>query len=172
MKTGSPTLPALIHTTVTALAVLLALTSLHAQAIGRLAQVTIVNPNTGARLPMYYAKGQYWVAGRPGAQYAVTLHNRSGDRVNVVLMVDGVDVLTGQTDEFTGQNDGWRRSGYVFLPHARYRIAGWYKSSGTLPHFEFANVANSHADLTARSTKVGLIQIALFRQRSSTPLHR
>ena len=85
MKTGSPTLPALIHTTVTALAVLLALTSLHAQAIGRLAEVTIVNPNTGARLPMYYAKGQYWVAGRPGAQYAVTLHNRSGDRVNVVL---------------------------------------------------------------------------------------
>ncbi|MES2926320.1 MAG: hypothetical protein V4843_05870 [Pseudomonadota bacterium] len=170
MKTGSPTLPAFIHTTVTALAVLLALTSLHAQAIGRLAQVTIVNPNTGARLPMYYAKGQYWVAGRPGAQYAVTLHNRSGDRVNVVLMVDGVDVLTGQTDEFTGQNDGWRRSGYVFLPHARDRIAGWYKSSGTLPYFEFANVANSHADLTARSTKVGLIQIALFRQRIIDPV--
>ena len=38
MKTGSPTLPALIHTTVTALAVLLALTSLPAQAIGRLLQ--------------------------------------------------------------------------------------------------------------------------------------
>ena len=162
MKTGSPTLPALIHTTVTALAVLLALTSLHAQAIGRLAQVTIVNPNTGARLPMYYANGQYWVAGRPGARYAITLRNRSGDIVHAALTVDGTDVLTGQA--------GGSRSHYAFSPYARARIDGWYKPSGTLPPFEFANVANAHADLTARSVEVGLIQIALFRQRIIDPV--
>jgi len=170
MKTGSPTLPALIHTTVTALAALLALTSLPAQAIGRLAQVTIVNADTGARLPMYYAKGQYWVAGRPGARYAITLHNRSGDKVHAVLMVDGADVLTGQTDGFTGHNDGWRRSGYALSPYARAQIDGWYQPSGTLPPFEFANVENSHADLTARSVKVGLIQIALFRKQILAPV--
>lgn len=170
MKTAPPTLSALIHPTATALAALLALTSLPAQAIGRLAQVTIVNADTGAKLPVYNAKGQYWVVGRPGARYAITLHNRSGDKVHAVLMVDGADVLTGQTDDFTGQNDGWRRSGYALSPYARARIAGWYQPSGTLPPFEFANIANSHADLTARSVKVGLIQIALFRKQILAPV--
>lgn len=162
MKTGSPTCPALIHPTVIALAVLLALTGLPAQAIGRLAQVTIANPTTGARLPVYYANGQYWVAGRPGARYAITLRNRSGDIVHAALTVDGVNVLTGQTD-----GSG---SHYEFSPYARARIDGWYKPSGTLPPFEFANVANAHAYLTARSVKVGLIQIALSRRQMLAPV--
>lgn len=162
MKTGSPACPALIHPTVIALAVMLALTGLPAQAIGRLAQVTIVNPTTGARLPMYYANGQYWVAGRPGARYAITLRNRSGDIVHAALTVDGVNVLTGQADG--------SRSHYAFSPYARARIDGWYKPSGTLPPFEFANVANAHADLTARSVEVGLIQIALSRRHILAPV--
>jgi hypothetical protein len=170
MKTGSPTLPALIHPALTVLAALLALSSSSAQAIGRLAQVTIVNADTGAKLPVYHAKGQYWVAGRPGARYAITLHNRSSDKVHAVLMVDGADVLTGQTDEFAVQNDGGRRSGYALSPYARARIDGWYQPSDKLPPFEFANIANAHADLTARSFRVGLIQIALFRQQILAPV--
>lgn len=170
MKTGSPTLPALVYSTLTMLALLLALTSLPAQAIGRLAQVTIVNADTGAKLPVYYAKDQYWVAGRPGARYAITLHNRNRDNVYAVLMVDGADVLTGQTDGFAGHNDGWRRSGYALSPYARGRIDGWYQPSDKLPPFEFANIANAHSDLTARSFRVGLIQIALFRQQILAPV--
>ena len=56
-----------------------------AQAIGRLADVTIVDRDTGATLPVHYARGEYWVAGRPGARYAITVRNRLGERVLVWL---------------------------------------------------------------------------------------
>lgn len=79
MKPGSLTLPAL--TALTGLAALLALASLPAQAIGRLADVTIVDRDTGATLPVHFAKGEYWVAGRPGARYAITVRNRLGERL-------------------------------------------------------------------------------------------
>ena len=60
MKPRSLTLPALA-----ALTVLLGLAHLPAQAVGRLADVTIVDRDTGAALPVHYARGEYWVAGRP-----------------------------------------------------------------------------------------------------------
>ena len=90
MKPRSLTLPALA-----ALTALLGLAHLPAQAIGRLADVTIVDRDTGATLPVHYARGEYWVAGRPGARYAITVRNRLGERVLVVPSVDGVNVLSG-----------------------------------------------------------------------------
>ncbi|MBU0827335.1 MAG: hypothetical protein KKE41_05530, partial [Gammaproteobacteria bacterium] len=120
MKPRSLPLPTL--TAVSTLAALLTLSSLPAQAVGRLADVTIVDRDTGATLPVHYAKGEYWVAGRPGARYAVTVHNRSGGRVLAVPSVDGVNVLSGETA-------AWDQRGYVFSPYERYQITGWRKSS-------------------------------------------
>jgi hypothetical protein len=122
MKPGSLTLPA-----VTALAALLALASLPAQAIGRLADVTIVDRDTGATLPVHYARGEYWVAGRPGARYAITVRNRSGERVLAVPSVDGVNVLSGETA-------AWDQRGYVFSPAgARATARSRPSSSPALP---------------------------------------
>lgn len=80
MKPRSLTLPALA-----ALTVLLGLAHLPARAIGRLADVTIVDRDTGATLPVHYARGEYWVAGRPGARYGITVRNRLGERVLAVV---------------------------------------------------------------------------------------
>jgi hypothetical protein len=41
--------------------------ALPAQAVGRLADVTVTDRNTGATLPLYYHRGEYWVAGQYGA---------------------------------------------------------------------------------------------------------
>ncbi len=137
MKSGSFILPAL--------AALLALASLPAQAIGRLADITIVDRETGATLPVHYAKGEYWVAGRPGARYAVTVHNRLGERVLAVPSVDGVNVLSGETA-------AWDQRGYVFPPYERYQITGWRKSSSEIAAFEFSSAGNSYAGRTGRPT--------------------
>ena len=50
--------------------ILLALSAwaLPAQAVGRLADITVVDRNTGATLPLYYHRGDYWVAGQYGAK--------------------------------------------------------------------------------------------------------
>ena len=153
-----PILPALL----TALTAALSLTSLPAQAVGRLADVTIVDRDTGATLPVHYAKGEYWVAGRPGARYAVTVHNRSGGRVLAVPSVDGVNVLSGETA-------AWDQRGYVFSPYERYQITGWRKSSSEVSAFEFSSIANSYANRTGRPAHVGVIGVALFRERPPMP---
>lgn len=157
MKSGSLILPAL-----TALAAMLSLTSLPAQAIGRLTDVTIVDRDTGATLPVHYAKGEYWVAGRPGARYAVTVHNRTGERVLAVPSVDGVNVLSGETA-------AWDQRGYVFSAYERYQITGWRKSSSEVAAFEFSSVANSYAGRTGRPANVGVIGVALFREQQPLP---
>ncbi|BEP92162.1 hypothetical protein GmRootA79_05460 [Acidovorax sp. A79] len=157
MKPGSFTLPA-----VTALATLLALASLPAQAIGRLADVTIVDRDTGTTLPVHYAKGEYWVAGRPGARYAITVRNRSGERVLAVPSVDGVNVLSGETA-------AWDQRGYVFSPYERYQITGWRKNDSQVAAFEFSSIANSYASRTGRPAHVGVIGVALFREQAPVP---
>ena len=43
-------------------------TALPAMAIGRLADVQIVNRDSGEVLRMYQHKGEYWVVGEPGAR--------------------------------------------------------------------------------------------------------
>ena len=160
MKPRSFNRPAL--TAISALAALLTLSSLPAQAVGRLADVTIVDRDTGATLPVHYAKGEYWVAGRPGARYAVTVHNRSGGRVLAVPSVDGVNVLSGETA-------AWDQRGYVFSPYERYQITGWRKSSSEVAAFEFSSIANSYANRTGRPAHVGVIGVALFRERVPVP---
>lgn len=160
MKPRSLTLPTL--TAISAVAALLALSSLPAQAIGRLADVTLVDRDTGATLPVHYAKGEYWVTGRPGARYAVTVHNRSGGRVLAVPSVDGVNVLSGETA-------AWDQRGYVFSPYERYQITGWRKSSSEVAAFEFSSIANSYANRTGRPTHVGVIGVALFREQPPVP---
>ncbi|HSX64313.1 MAG TPA: hypothetical protein VLF15_06260, partial [Pseudoxanthomonas sp.] len=60
-------------------------------------QVDIVDRDSGQWLPQYPHRHDTWVAGRPGHRYAVRLTNTSGRRVLVVLSVDGVNAVTGQT---------------------------------------------------------------------------
>jgi len=50
------------------LSIFLACATLPAHAIGRLADVTVVDRHSRATLPFYYHHGEYWVAGRAGAR--------------------------------------------------------------------------------------------------------
>ncbi len=158
MKPHPLTLPAFA-----ALTALLGLAHLPAQALGGLADVTIVDRDTGATLPVHYARGEYWVAGRPGARYAITVRNRLGERVLAVPSVDGVNVLSGETAS-------WDQRGYVFSPYEQYQITGWRKSDSQVAAFEFSHIANSYAARTGRPAHVGVIGVALFREQPPVPV--
>ena len=148
------------HTT---LAVLISLAVFPAQAIGHLADVTVVDRDTGVTLPWHHANGEYWVAGRPGARYAVNVRNRTGERVLAVPPVDGVNVLSGETA-------GWGQGGYVFSAYEQYQISGWRKSSSEIAAFEFSNASNAYASRTGRPANVGVIGVALFREQRALPV--
>ena len=69
-----------------------ALLSSHAFAIGSLADIEIIDRATGRALPIYKQGEQSWVAGTPGAKYAIRLRNSRFNRVLAVMSVDGVNV--------------------------------------------------------------------------------
>jgi hypothetical protein len=141
-----------------------------AHATGRLADVQIIDRDTGSVLPMYRSHGECWVAGRPGARYSIMIQNRRGERVLAVTAVDGINVISGETG-------AWGQSGYVFSPGESYEIAGWRKSDAEIAAFNFTAAGNSYAERTGRPANVGVIGVALFLERppriqSYAPLDR
>jgi hypothetical protein len=149
-----------LHSLATAaLLVLSGLAALPAQAVGRLADVTVIDRNSGAALPLHFHRGEYWVAGQPGARYAVSVRNRLGARVMAVTSVDGVNVLSGETAAF-------EQTGYVFGAWQSYQITGWRKSDTQVAAFEFSDAANSYAQRTGRPGHLGVIGVALFREKT------
>lgn len=129
-----------------------------AQATGRLADVQIIDRDTGSVLPMYRSRGEYWVPGRPGARYSIMIQNHRGERLLAVTAVDGINVISGETG-------AWGQSGYVFSPGESYEITGWRKSNAEIAAFNFTAAANSYAERTGRPANVGVIGVALFLER-------
>ena len=132
--------------------------SLDANAVGRLADVSIVDRASGEELTTHFYKGEYWVVGTPGARYAISIHNTLGERLLAVTTVDGVNVLSGETAS-------WSQTGYVFWPRQHYEVTGWRKSDAEVAAFEFTALPNSYAVRTGRPENVGVVGLALFRER-------
>jgi hypothetical protein len=145
------------------IAALLAGTSLGAHALGRLADVSIIDSATGAVLTPHYYQGEYWIAGAPGARYSIEIRNRLGERMLAVTAVDGVNVISGDTAS-------WEQTGYVFGAGEGYRIDGWRKSDAEVAAFEFTAAPASYAARTGRPANVGVIGVALFRKRIAPPV--
>src|ERR1700686_3354612 len=140
-------------------AILAGLTSIcEAQVQGGIAEVAIIDRDSGAVLSPHFYRGEYWVAGRPGARYAIEIRNRLGERLLAVTSVDGVNVVSGATA-------GWDQAGYVFGPGERYQITGWRKTNAEVAAFTFPDSPNSYAERTGRPANVGVIGVALFRER-------
>ena len=102
----------------------------NAHALGRIANVQIVDRETGAVLTPYRYRGEYWVAGTPGNRYSVLIRNDRGDRLLAVAAVDGINVISGETA-------AWGQSGYVYGPGESYAIDGWRKSNREIAAFQF-----------------------------------
>ncbi|ADU37293.1 hypothetical protein [Variovorax paradoxus] len=130
--------------------------------IGSIMQIAIVDRTTGAELPIYRHRGEYWVAGRPGARYAIRARNAMGERIMAVMSVDGVNVVSGETA-------GIGQTGYVFGARENSDITGWRKSDSQIAAFEFASAGNSYASRTGRPDDVGVIGVALFRENVPVP---
>ncbi len=121
-------------------------------------EVEIFDRRTGAVLPLHRHRGALYVAGEPGHEYEIRLRNREGGRVLAVTSVDGVNVLTGRTAA-TAQ------SGYVIDGWSSGNIDGWRKSMDEVASFYFTRLRNSYAARTGRPDHVGVIGVAMFRER-------
>ena len=135
----------------------------HARITPSLVELDVVDRDSGQTLPEYRHRAQDWIAGAPGHRYAVRLRNTTGERVLVVLSVDGVNAVSGQTAAPS-------QAGYVLGPWESAEIGGWRKSLDDIAQFVFTDLPDSYAARTGRPDNVGVVGIAVFRERMQRPL--
>jgi hypothetical protein len=121
-------------------------------------EVEIRDRASGEILPVYRHDGEHYVVGEPGREYEIRLMNRGYGRVLAVTSVDGVNVITGKTASPS-------QSGYVLDPWGSIEIDGWRKSMDEVAAFYFTALPDSYAARTGRPDNVGVIGVALFRER-------
>jgi hypothetical protein len=145
-----------------ALAVLSTCLALSAQAVGRLAELSILDRASGQELPVHWHKGRAYVVGRPGNEYQVIVRNRAGEDLLAVVSVDGLNVMNGQPANA-------RQSGYIVSPWSRVDVRGWRKSMDEIAAFYFTTLSDSYAGRTGKPDNVGVIGVALFQRKRIEP---
>jgi hypothetical protein len=125
--------------------------------------VEIIDRTDGRVLPIYTHEGRRYVVGKPGNEYAIRVRNDSGERALAVMSVDGVNVISGDTASPA-------QTGYVLDANSSSEIAGWRTSRSRTAAFFFTTLANSYATRTGRPDNVGVIGVAVFRERPRPPV--
>jgi len=138
----------------------LAMLAQAAHARAPVAQVEVYDRTQREVLREYRRFGERWIAGERGHEYAVRIHNRSEVRVLAVVSVDGVNAANGKT----ASPD---QSGYVIEPGDSVSVAGWRKDLDRTAAFVFVDPERSYAARTDRPDNLGVIGVALFRERAA-----
>jgi len=128
------------------------------------ALVTVeLRDQSGRMLPGLIVGDRWFVVGEEGRRYSIVVRNRSDFRLEIVLSVDGLDVIDGRPASF-------RKRGYIVNPHQKLVVEGFRQSTEAVAAFRFGPVRESYAAEKYHNTRnVGVIGIALFNEAGSNP---
>lgn len=113
----------------------------------------------GSPLPAMFIAGHTYAIGAANAQYRLGIENHSSNRHEVVVTVDGLDVLDGQSGSL-------HKRGYIVEPYTSFMIDGWRTSEESVAAFRFSPLYDSYAARTGQVRNVGVIGFAFFREQS------
>jgi hypothetical protein len=114
--------------------------------------------------PGFIAGGRNYAVGEPDRRYTIVLRNNTSFRLEVVLSVDGLDVLDGRPASFA-------KRGYIMDPRGELEVDGFRQSVDAVAAFRFGSVRGSYAGRKTGDTRnVGVIGIALFNEIGTNPV--
>jgi len=117
----------------------------------------------GNFLPGLAIGDRWFVIGEEGRRYSIVVRNRSDLRLEIVLSVDGLDVMDGRTASFG-------KRGYLIEPHRQLVVEGFRQSTEAVAAFRFGPVRESYAHQKYGDTRnVGVIGVAIFNERGTNP---
>ena len=120
----------------------------------------------GRTTPLYAApdgSGRFYVEAWRGARYAVRLANRTGERLGVLLTVDGLNAISGERS-FAGPRSPGRM--YVLYPWDDTLVQGWRTSLEEVRQFTFVDEERSYAARSGKANaRLGWIEVEVFRER-------
>lgn len=104
-----------------------------------------------------------FVTGSAGSSYSIYVKNRCKSHLEVILSVDGLDVIDGKSASFS-------KRGYVVAPGKSLEVKGWRTGWDGVARFEFSDVGGSYANQRHGNTRnVGVIGIAVFGEKGVDP---
>jgi hypothetical protein len=121
---------------------------------------TQIVDDRGRPFETLWAGGQFHVEGSEGQRYSLLVRNRTGQRVEVVASVDGLDVVDGRRASLA-------KRGYLVDRYATLTIDGFRRNHREVAAFRFGSVADSYAARTGSDRNVGVICFAFFDERGA-----
>jgi hypothetical protein len=113
----------------------------------------------GRPMATYAASGTTYVEAVKGHDYAIRLSNRTGERIGVALSVDGLNVIDAK---HTTAREGRK---WILDPWQTIVLTGWQTSTSTARRFVFTTEARSYGAWLGRTSDLGTISAAFFRER-------
>lgn len=109
-------------------------------------------------IDQYYHDGKNYVEGRKGSEYVIQLTNDCSQRKKVVVSVDGLNVISGDTD--------WSH-GYIIDGYSTIEIPGWLKNENQVAKFVFSSTSKSYNQHNSAGDQnnIGVIGIAVYDEK-------
>ena len=102
--------------------------------------------------------GRFYLEARQGTPYEIHLGNRTGERIGVVVTVDGLNVVSGEREVGHGRM-------YVLDPWGETIIKGWRSSLQDVRRFTFVDEQASYAARSGKANgRMGWIEVSVFRE--------
>jgi len=99
-----------------------------------------------------------------GARYQVRVRNTGGERLGLVIAVDGRNIISGAKSELARGEPM-----YVLDPWETQDYAGWRASLDAINEFYFTEWKDSYAEAFGDRSARGVIAVAVFREVPPTP---
>jgi hypothetical protein len=129
------------------------------EAVGALVGVSV--EVDGRTTPLYASpdgSDRRYLEARAGARYAISLANRTPQRLGVVVTVDGLNAISGERDAGIGRM-------YVLGPWEQTTVRGWRTSLSDVRRFTFVDERSSYAARSGKANaKMGWIEVAVYRE--------
>lgn len=108
-------------------------------------------------------RNERFVTGTHGRKYSLVVKNLAESRLEVVLTVDGLDVIDGKTGNL-------KKRGYIVYPGKTLEVKGYRRSIDTVAAFKFSTVRDSYVNQRHGSTRnVGVMGLAVFTEKGVDP---
>jgi hypothetical protein len=120
--------------------------------------------STFSQMPVRHSGKAYraYLQAERGARYRIRITNRSGERVGLVIAVDGRNIITGARSDLARSE-----SMYVLSPWETNEYSGWRSSLADVNEFYFTEWQDSYAEAFGDRSARGVIAVAVYREKES-----
>lgn len=103
---------------------------------------------------------QYLPVLRLGTEYQIRVNNRGPKRIEAVVSVDGLSVISGRPASEKG-------TGYLVDANSNIVIKGWRRDKDTVAAFTFEDRDNSYAARMGHRENIGVIGLVAFEEQDA-----